>query len=306
MRTRFTLVSLLILIVLCADASAVTVDYLNTGLQLSNDGSAKVKLSFSADTTSMDGILIPLRDAQVLNVNDGEYNLKYAWVDSGLLVKVEKHRPNYQINMEYITTKLTTKTDDRWSMVYMPLCSEKFTLKENSKTAVLLSLPRDSILISFEPEGMIFTENNILRIGWKIEPSNSSRISADYRTSAGVPDGGWKGDLIKSLMLIFMASVLLLISGTWFLNRYVRKVSPAKKMIMDTLEKREALVVRFLIENLNSRKREISQSQIQKHLNLSKATLSRTVRRLKEKGIIDVQPLGTTNLVKFSNGFLKK
>ena len=105
--------------------------------------------------------------------------------------------------------------------------------------------------------------------------------------------------------LLSTVSVLILVFTARFLyDKFGVIISKGKKDVIRALDDREKEVIKSLLDNKN----QAYQRNIQKDTSLSKATLSRTIKRLgeKETPLINVRPCGNTNLILLSDWFVKK
>ena len=84
--------------------------------------------------------------------------------------------------------------------------------------------------------------------------------------------------------------------------KFTKRLSQGKKDLIKELDKKETEVINLLINNKN----QAYQSMIQKNTGISKATLSRIIKKLENKNFIEVRQSGNTNLIILNEWFIKK
>ena len=110
---------LLILILNIQIILANDIQSFNTEIDVYNDGVAKVVNKLVLDTSDTNQLLlIPVYSPESIIVTDGDGELKFAVVETNVLIKPRKNIENYEIKLQYLTNALTSKVEDSWSLKY--------------------------------------------------------------------------------------------------------------------------------------------------------------------------------------------
>ncbi len=294
---------LLILVLLANQVNAYNVDNINTEIEVYDDGVVKVINTYIFDSTDVVEIIIPAYSPESIIVTDDSNELKFAAVDNSIVIKPEGHTKDYQITLQYLTDQLTSKKNGDWKLIYNFPAYKNLKIDKIKESALLISLPETAKLIDFTEEGLVFTEKNSLKIGWKPKLNEYQDTNIEIEYSYTYLDR--KKDYIRFAFFILIGLIILLIlliCGKKCYRKIRKIISKEKKDILKTLEKREQEVIKLLLENKNK----MYQSQIQKQTGISKATLSRIIKRLENRNILEVRPGGNTNLIMLQDWFLKK
>ncbi|MEK6848188.1 MAG: MarR family transcriptional regulator, partial [Nanoarchaeota archaeon] len=94
-----------------------------------------------------------------------------------------------------------------------------------------------------------------------------------------------------NLISIIVTLVIVIIGGAFL---YFRRIKQPKELILSVLDDFEKKVV----EVINAAGGEINQRKVVQETNLSKAKVSRVVKRLQERGLLEVVRMGRTNKLK--------
>lgn len=291
----FALVLLLLLpAVHAAPAEESTIDF-----EIWPDGTSEVRAKLVIDSHGEGTLAIPAENAQFVSINDDESVLRFVALDEELLIGPSREDEEYPLELRYQTTALTSKEGNKWTWT--------LTLDDDfwsgiSTLAVVTKVPDQAVLVTYTEGGVVYS-NGGLHVGWRIEnPSNIDELEVQYRleSSAFFPDS--QDESRKTLLLVVFGIIIGGILLWVVYDRLVRKVSSGKRDILTALEKKERLVMEHLIE----KGEELTQIQIAKHTGLSKASVSRAIKRLREKGLVTVRDLGTATLITLSAQFSKK
>jgi len=79
-------------------------------------------------------------------------------------------------------------------------------------------------------------------------------------------------------------------------------ISPGKKDILKTLSKTEEEIILELLNNNGK----LTQNDLHANTGIPRSTLSRTLKSLEQKKLLDVRGVGVTNLVKLQDWFVEK
>lgn len=148
------------------------------------------------------------------------------------------------------------------------------------------------------PEGMALSEGERLSFA-----DNSTKVS-DGRHIIVV----WKLNEIEGKSLVFQAlyePIQEMPSFIWYFVGGVAVVSVAAFFIVKKVRKPQEVILsvlddyeRNIMKTIAEAGGEINQRKIVQHTNLSKAKVSRVVKALEERGLIEVERLGRTNKVR--------
>ena len=275
----------------------------NTEIETYSDGVAKVNHHVIIDSREIDtAFMIPSYSPESVIVNDDDGELKFAMLGTFIIIQPRRQSENYAVRVQYLTDRLTSKNADTWSFFYVIPQYSKMKVDRIGEAGLILSLPITSSISSVTDEGIVFTENNRIKIGWKLDlkPKENTTLIVRYQQMIGR-----KMDFSKigfySLLAVVLIVLLLVCTRTTYC-RLSKRLSKGKKDILNTLEKRERDIVSLLWDSDNK----IYQSNIPKTTGISKATISRIIRRLENRNIIEIRPAGNTNLIILQDWFVKK
>lgn len=170
------------------------------------------------------------------------------------------------------------------------------SLGENiSSTFVSVKLPEGMALVSEEIPGRVFPENSsILSDGrhiivtWKMDEIPKTQPLIFQIIYEPISKQAFS---IPIFYLISFGIGIFLISFLIFYFSYLKKPKELVLSVLDDFEKR---VLNCIIEAGG----EIKQKRIVNETNLSKAKVSRIVKNLEKRGLIEVKRLGRSNLLK--------
>ena len=282
---------------------AYTIENFNTEIEVYNDGVAKVVNNIVLDTTKIkDTFSIPAYSPESVIVIDKTGELKFATLDQEIIVKPRTRSKTYEVRTQYLTNGITSKKDGEWAINYLIPSNKKIKADDVKEAGLILSLPNTVSISSFSENGIIFTEHNNIKIGWKLnlKEDEDTKIEATYTNKPTR-----ETDYIKIAFYTLVTIILIIIIGFCIKIGYckiTKRISKGKKDIINTLENREKEIIKLLLENKN----QLYQSKIQKDTGISKATLSRVIKRLENRNIIEVRPSGNTNLILLQEWFVKK
>lgn len=299
-----TIVSFLVAIILFSYlVSANVIDNFNTEIEMEQEGFTKIINTIILDSTNFEGfVYIPVYNPEELVVTGNDKELKYAILGGLALMTPDEKIDNYKIKLEYLTNSLTSKEDDKWILKYEIPPVSSLNYDKINDISVTFKFPSNSKIIENSEGNVVYTEGNKLIYGWKVElkEKESTEIQTTYELM--YVNAKTKENILTILVIILISGILIFIIYKT-IDKYYVHISKGKKDIMKTLDKKEKEVLSLL---LNNKKNKLTQSYIHKETGISKATLSRIIRKLKFKNIIETRVSGNTNIILLSDWFKKK
>ena len=176
--------------------------------------------------------------------------------------------------LSYSADCILTKSEEKWNATI------DFAEIENVKK-IEIYLPRNSSITGFSPAASIkFQEPNLV-ITWRESNLTEEYVVAEYRREHSEDNSFW----------FFVAGFAVAFAAAFYL---VRKKMPKRKSpnkdALKGLPESERKVIEII-----SGEEGISQKLLQEKADLPKATLSRIIHKLQEKGFIEVAQIGYTN-----------
>ena len=275
----------------------------NTEIDVYNDGVSKVVNDLIINTTKIkETFSIPAYSPESAIVRDDKGELKFATLGTNIIIEPRERAEEYKGTIQYLTNTLTSKNGEGWSLSYIIPAYKKIKAEKIESAGLILSLPNTATINSFSEDGIIFTENSNLKIGWKLslDGDTDTTIEAKYQNKINRELDYIKIAFYSLLCIILIVVVIFCVKYGYC--KITKRLTKGKKDILKTLDTREKDVIKLLLENNN----QLYQSKIQKDTSISKATLSRIIKRLESRNIIEVRPSGNTNLIIIQEWFIKK
>tara|TARA_Y100000310_G_scaffold340387_1_gene435947 strand:+ start:2268 stop:3104 length:837 start_codon:yes stop_codon:yes gene_type:complete len=221
-------------------------------------------------------------------VYDSHGDLNYSLVDG--IFYIEPREESF--TLQYVSDSLTSKINESWELNY----KRDYV---SDKIVVSVVLPGDSFVDYVYPRGYHVKTplNNV------VDFYDSKDVIVGYSfelESLPVANPVDKSDPLSYLHLVLFLAALVLGVLIFFKSR--KKISPGQKDILNTLSEKEEGIIRLVLEH-NGR---MGQSKIRSSIGLPKATLSRNLKNLQSKGLIEVREVGHSNVVLLSDWFKKK
>ena len=282
---------------------ALTVKSFSTEIEVYEDGWAKVVNRLVLDSREVNEIIeIPAYNPESLIVQDQNSDLKFASLDDKLIIKPLSREENYEVYTQYVSDNITSKEGGLWIIDY-PIFKD-FNIDVIEAHTIVVSLPSTATILSSTNGVVTYFESGNLKTSWNLalDKEFDTSIKLTYENQI-VNSFNWFKALFYTLLST--VSVLILVFTARFLyDKFGVIISKGKKDVIRALDDREKEVIKSLLDNKN----QAYQRNIQKDTSLSKATLSRTIKRLgeKETPLINVRPCGNTNLISLSDWFVKK
>jgi len=213
-------------------------------------------------------------------------------VDSSGYVTIDG-TTNYPDLLVSNTQNYTSKKQSTWSLNIT---------KEDvfSEFIYEITLPRDSSVSYIKTSGFrTIQENNGYFIINGVGENESLSILIQYQTEKTTEGSIIKLDFVN---IILFTSIIILIIILFFLIVKDKKKTVENKPLNDTitgydfkgLNDRQKQIMKLLID----RKIPLTQTDIQRELNIPKAAVSRNIHGLECKGLIEKEQIGMSNLIR--------
>lgn len=303
------------LIFLALTAQATTTSLAVVKISLDEKGDASVRYNLIVDSRNGDIISIKVFDSKNLKVYDAQNQLEFTENSGTVAITPRSFAEKYSITIEYESSRFTTKQDGEWFF-------ELSFLQENESTAFEITLPENSKLLSYEPNAIVFLENEKLKLEWNLEKQEQEiTLKAKYSFT------GNSGQPISIAFMAFGLVAIVAIGGAFYFLRRKNTKNPQPKPqivpqatlkenadnpndsaslngkrddMLKFLGENEAKVIKELLKEDN-----ITQRSIMVKTGLPKSTLSRTIKKLEVKGLLKVNSIGNTNKLSLSEEFKK-
>lgn len=274
-------------------ANAVSIDELNVDVSLNNDGTASwiVDISYNENITQSDYFLLSdIRNVNVLignrpvscEVTEEEIGasiictniyadkITYKFLSFGMVNDIGRFLIfNYRL-------PITQLTDEAFVTVRLPLGT---VLAEEARLA-------GTGLSPFEPEkGIEGSDGRRIFVSWVFadpDLGDNIDISIVYEIISAID--------VSQLIVILILIAAVAIIAFLFLHSRRHKI----RHVLPVLTEGERKVMEILLRE----KKEVDQRNIVKELDYSKSKVSRIIRDLEQRGLIDKRAKGRTNLVK--------
>ncbi len=288
--TKKEILALVVLLAIFSSAYAqsnideMTVIVANLDKDISEITYTLVLLNSGEDVIVLD--LIDKPEGVNVYYKDNFENLKYELNNSHLKIKVDfgKYKQRVVVVKCFFSNLIKIKNGERILAVKQPLP------QNISNFEIIVNLPKGAILSDVENSSLIFPEpTNILSDGkriilnWQVDyPRDNFEIFVDYRMLS--LQVNYPIQIVISALIISAGFVVFLI------KIYNKKVN---RIIAIGLSHEEKKIYDFIKE-----KGEIKQKILLKEFDFSKPKLSKLIRTLEEKNLIEKKPRGRTNILK--------
>ena len=168
-----------------------------------------------------------------------------------------------------------------------------------------LTLPKNSEINYIKSSGsVIIGEERGSLIVKGFGENESLSLSVQYKTEKTIEEEVIFGfDFFTIMLLVFIiVLIILFFIVLFFMDKQKRPKSVEKKeddqeIDLRGLNDRQKNIVKLLIES----KRALTQTEIQHELDIPKAAVSRNIRGLELKGLIEKEQIGMSNLIRLKN-----
>jgi uncharacterized membrane protein len=159
----------------------------------------------------------------------------------------------------------------------------------------VLTLPKKSSINYIKSSGFISIENengNLLVKGFGENESFS--LLVQYQTEKLTENQMIEFDFI-SIILIVTTIILIIILVAFIIKEKIKGKQPKSNASQfKGLNQRQKEIMNLLIDKNTA----LTQTEIQKELNIPKAAISRNIRGLEHKGLIEKEQIGMSNLIR--------
>jgi DNA-binding transcriptional ArsR family regulator len=280
--------------------ASAQIQYYEINADISEDGVSRVKmvLTFFQPTQEFSfnviGRVEDLEATSIAGPVDCTLNVMgISSVDCKLSLTSEKR----QVEMIFSTLDFVRGFEDK------SFFSGDFRLgTEISQIVVSIKLPRNSFLVGRnattsmlsypENTSLFLSEDGRSLITWRlvnIKKDQSLKFEALYQH---IQEPFW---LQLGTNIILVGIAIAVISAFLFI-RYFKK---SRKLVLSVLDEYERQIV-----NLLSTEEKMKQKKIVEITNLSKAKVSRVIKSLSNRGLVEIERRGRTNLIKLKKGKL--
>ena len=244
----------------------------------------KVLVRHFLDSTSDLELRLP-KDFSNLEINS-EYKLEE--FSKYYLTKINSTNNLY---IKYITQSMIDKSKDRYSFV-----SRDYLNKTQN---IRLVLPESAILLE---DGLVFPEPDLISSDGRSviliwEDYNEKQIVIDYEF---LEEKTFIWYFI--ILIIILSFVLYLVFQRKIFKKKIEKIKGKNKKTNTKSEAIEEHLIEsekaVISELKKAEKNQLWQKQLQTKIGFSKAKLSRTIRNLESRNLIQKIPLGNTNKIK--------
>lgn len=293
-----------------------------TEISLDYFGSALVRDFYYIDTTNIDTIKVAIPEAESVRVYDWEGELNFTHEEGVIHIIPSRQEETYTFSVEYLTNEFTIKNRGQWQFDFTFLSSLSvedwlFTLFFPRNTSIqsvdtngFVVKHKEDDKLSIYLENVTNNESNRLVVYYELlERDETAYISASSPTSSPTVGGTGsnktlKENLFASLPWNIIGSLILLlevgvISWIFMVHKRKKRLSSKQNSILGTLSSTEQMI----IQAITQKQENTTQNQIRVATGLPKSTLSRTLRRLQQKNIVEIAEIGNSNLVKLTGWF---
>jgi hypothetical protein len=287
------------MLVMSGNALALGLEYYGVEVTISDDMSAHnmIVLKFNTPVSHLDYRL----DFEIENL---EYEADFAFADC----EVVKNNGGSAISCDFIgmnneSNKLTLDFDT-YDVIKEADDNYRFTVNYGielpiESTFVLIRLPENNILAGsadesyFPLSGGTLTDGRRIMVFWEEE---NLETGEDLQFSILFTRPAMNTDIFGFLVyVVAIAAIVMIIIGVTYVRRRGTNVAVVKS-VLNRDEKK-------VIDILNDRKGEAGQKVIVRETDFSKAKVSRIVKSLKDRGVVDTEPIsGRENKIKLVLG----
>ena len=284
---------LLFLVLLVGSVEAKEFDLHDVRIDVQDNGDSIITGVVYLDTTYLDYTYLAVNPGEEFKAYDIEGDLEYIYDKGKIFVYPRAKEGDYSFTYQYTSSSLTERTNGDWKFNYEDIVPFSVDI---SKVSVFL--PYEAELAYTDPEGFY------RRTGTEsfVDFYDSEDISLGYKYDIDLPISGeikFSNPLSYMHIILFVLTVVL---SLFIYFKHRQKVSKGQEDILKTLDEKQEDIIKLLIKNNGK----MSQRNIRSETGIPKATLSRTLKYLKFKDILDIKKIGYTNMVFLSKWFKKK
>ncbi len=300
---KINLYIIMFLVLLLPSIYSYTTSDISTTIVVRSNGSLEISEVFKVanfkDTNELVFNIVPVYD-MLVKVNNNP-DLNYSYGINELVINTNDYSTNEIIlNITYLTDHFTTKDSNGWNINYNPLFLDKtgdfkITFPVNSD---ILALSTDIKNLHPDKDQFYVIDSNLTSFNASYKLSNQKIVSETKNSS-----------LLFVIILVIVVGLIL----TYFLiyknksksNKLeIKEDKPEKNQtekLLLGLNENEQKIIKLLLEEDG-----LSQQKIALKLFLPKGTISRNIKKLEDKGYIDIKKYGVTNKAFLSSLFNQK
>jgi uncharacterized membrane protein len=256
-------------------------------IEVRANGILEVHTFITLEDVNTNLIQLPMVFVYDLKVNS-DFVIDYTYGLNTLTLNIGQINQPINLEIIYLTDYFVSKSKDIWTIDYYPLFDTKLDnlklILPKYAEIVSLSIPLENV--SIKNNTFVISTNNIdsLKIDYTLNYKKSSKNNNNY------------------LWYIFI--LLFIISGIIYKKKFFRKNknkrTNTKEDLLLGLNENEQKIIKLLLQEQG-----LSQKNLALKLYLPKGTISRNIRKLKDKGYIELKSYGITNKIFLSKIFKK-
>jgi uncharacterized membrane protein len=305
---KINLYVILFLVFFLPSIYSYTISDISTDIVVRSNGSLEVGEEFKVgdfkDTNELIFTIFPVYDMIVKINNDSDLNYSYG-IDK-LIINTSSYSTNEIIlNITYLTDYYTTKDSNGWNINYNPLFLDK-----TGEFKITFPINSDILALSTDIKNLHPDKDQFYVID-----SNLTNFKASYKLSNQKIVSETKNNSL--LFVIILIIVVGLILAYLFIHKNKIKQNKTKlnnedkkeynldnnqnEKLLLGLNENEQKIIKLLLQDDG-----LSQQKIALKLFLPKGTVSRNIKKLEDKGYIDIKKYGVTNKAFLSSLFNQK
>ena len=302
---------IMLLALLPGNVNAFTAEEYSTSITLDHSGNSRVLVSLVFDSTTVKEYMsLPIFEPEYLTVTDSFGDLKTATFDSSALIRPNENVEGYSFDMRYVSSSLTEKKNGMWEVSYVLEPFEHLQFDEIEEVYIEMELPSGAQLKTFSGEGEIIAEdNNCINVHWHLKNAKIDEpilFSVEYLISP-VPFSSPVEDVQSEsyfneilLVALFFAFIIV---AVYFSKRprATETVESGELTIKDDVLKSLSPTQQQILSTIAESGGQLYQREIQKKTNIAKATLSRNLNQLAERGAVTKEGWGNNNKILLSD-----
>jgi uncharacterized membrane protein len=159
----------------------------------------------------------------------------------------------------------------------------------------VLTLPKDSSINYIKTSGFIRIEDDQGKLIINGFGENELfSIQVQYQTRKPTEEGSIKFDPVFTFLIAVIIVLIAILIGIFIKERVKIQYQKKDGYDFEGLNQRQKQIMNLLID----RKTPLTQTDIQRQLNIPKAAVSRNIRGLELKGLIEKEQIGMSNLIR--------
>jgi uncharacterized membrane protein len=302
---------IILLALLPGNTHAFTADEYSTSITLDHSGNSRVLVNLVFDSTTVKEYMsLPIFEPEYLTVTDSFGDLKTATVDTSALIRPNENEEGYSFDMRYVSSSLTEKKNGIWEISYVLEPFEHLQFDEIGEVYIEMELPSGAQLKTFSGDGEVLAgDDNCINVHWHLKNAKIDEpilFSVEYLISpapfsAPVEDtqsGSYFNEIL--LVALFFAFVI----GTAYFSKRGKSTGNGGEneiTIKDDVLKSLSPIQQQILSTIAESGGQLYQREIQKKTNIAKATLSRNLNQLTERGAVKKEGWGNNNKILLSD-----